>query len=83
MCLGIADRVLVSIHCFSVFSLTIGDGGGVPDLTTMSGIPNVLEADLARDSMVGPLLLEAEALLSCSLEAQRILRNLSISVRDL
>ena len=46
----------------------------------LPGIPNVLEADLARDSAVGPLLLEAAALPSGALPVEKILRTLSMSI---
>ena len=54
-----------------------GNTEGVP-----TGIPNVLEDDLARDSMACPLLLEAAALLSCCaiFVVEKALRNLSISI---
>ena len=44
------------------------------------GIPNVLEADLARVSMVGPLLLAlaVAVLLLCAFVVERILRTLSM-----
>ena len=50
-----------------------------------TGIPNVLEDDLARDSMACPLLLEAVASLSCCaiFVAEKALRNLSMSIESM
>ena len=57
MCLGSADRVHTSSVCFSVFTFAEGDGGGVPDLTTMScgWIQRCREFSLFSNCRQGPV----------------------------